>query len=178
VAEAAPLPALVEVTVTLLSHPPEVMPFTSTCTVQLPLSGTVPPAKLNLLSLAVAVTTPPLQVVAVSGVASPPCRRKVSVNAAPVMATRLELAMVMVSLLVPFTRRVGREPLVMVAQSSRSGSRLRWVHCCRTGSKSPLRCYWSSAAGRAFTSTVTVQVPPLMASVPPAKLAEPVPATA
>jgi hypothetical protein len=86
----------------VLAYAPVAVAVTVTLMVQLPLAGMVPPARLTAVAVLLAV--PGVQVVvAVLAVAvmAPGATGKVSVNAAPVRATVLLLATVMVNTLVP-----------------------------------------------------------------------------
>jgi hypothetical protein len=86
----------------VLAYAPVAVAVTVTLMVQLPLAGMVPPARLTAVAVLLAVPTAQL-VLAVPAVAvmAPGATGKVSVNAAPVRATVLLLATVMVNTLVP-----------------------------------------------------------------------------
>ena len=118
VAVAAALgPPSVELTVTLLSFAPGVVPVTFTETAQEALAATVPPDKLTVPEPAVAVAVPPQVLLRLLGVATTKPAGRLSVNDSPVRPTLLfGLVMLIVSNEVPFSGIVvGAKVLVTVA---------------------------------------------------------------
>lgn len=101
-----PVPPSVEDTVTLLFFTPAVMPVTFTESMQVPLPVKVPPERLTLPELAVAVGVP-LQVLLRPGLeATLKPLGNVSVKAMPVSGVVLGLVMVKVSDVLPFKGRL------------------------------------------------------------------------